>query len=113
MPEIEALPTRADGEEGLLRLAEQFGGKAVYELILLCRTAQNRATDAAGAAMRTIALQLIDEVMAGGVPFDEARRIVADDLGYSAPADGNGRSNFYQLLKGGRPDQRPKASFRQ
>lgn len=112
MPEIDHLPTRDDGEEGLLHLAEVFGKKEVYELILLCRTAQNRATDAAGAAMRTLALGLIDEAMADGMPYEEARRVVADDLGYSGPSDGNGRSNFYQLIKGGRPDQRPKAAYR-
>lgn len=112
MPEIDHLPTREEGEAGLLQLAEVFGKKQVYELILLCRTAQNRATDAAGAAMRTLGLDLVDEAMASGLPFDEARRQVADDLGYTGPTQGNGRSNFYQLLKGGRPDQRRRADYR-
>lgn len=104
----------ADNAQPLTNLAETYGDAQTYQLILMCRTAQDRDTDYAGAALVTLAQRMVDKHMREmNVPYDTARRAVSDSLGYSKPAEGNGRSNFYQLLRGGRqPERRPRGGFR-
>lgn len=114
MPNIRKLPTREDGADGLLRLAETFGQEAVYELILLCRTARNRDQDAGGQAMHQLAVDMVNhEMQASAVDFDRARQIVAARLGYLPPSKGDTFTNFYKILKDERsPDTRARGAYR-
>jgi hypothetical protein len=95
------------GDDELLDFAEHYGDAAVYELVLLCRTARDAEKDAGRAALTDIGVRL---VQAEGGDFDSARAVVADRLGYH---DAGTRSNFYKILRGGRPPEtRPHSSAR-
>lgn len=100
--------TRGDRE--LLRLARVHGAAAVYDLIRLARGKTNTENDAGRQALTALAQRLVNTKMeSDGVDFDTARQLVADDLGYTAKRDGNGRANFYKILAGGRaPETRPR-----
>lgn len=113
MRAISHLPSRADGAQGLLALAENFGPQAVYELILLCRTARGRADgqDPGGEALVALSRQMVEHEMdKANVDYDAARYTVATRLGY---LDYGTRSNFYKMLQGGRaPEKRPNSRVR-
>lgn len=99
MRAISHLPGRDDGVDGLLSLADAFGAEQVYDLILLCRTARSRETDAGGAALTELGRRMIAaEMEASNVDYRQARLTVAARLGYK---DGGARSNFHKVLSGG------------
>jgi len=111
MPQDVKLPGRIDGEQGLIDLAKVFGDEAVFDLILLCRTARSREADAGGAALTALAKKMVsDEMGHCDVDYDTARRKVAARLGYH---DVGSRSNFYKVLEDRRPtERRPNARTR-
>lgn len=105
------LPGRLDGLEGLLELAKLYSHEQVFDLIVMCRTARGRETDVGGAALTAIGNALVQREMNDkNIDRDTAKRQVAHRLGYH---DAGSRSNFYQILKGGRaPDKRPSSRQR-
>lgn len=111
MKSIKRLPGRADGAEGLTALAEVFGPAEVFDLILLCRTARSRDDDAGGDALVTLARAMVAaEMEKSNVDYDTARKTVAYRLGYR---NAGTRSNFYQILKGGRsPSKQANSQYR-
>lgn len=103
------------GDPELLRLARDHGPVAVYDLILLARTARPDIDQNAGRdALVILARRLVDaEMESASVDELTARQRVADKLGYTAARDGNSRSNFTAILKGGRPPEtRPRSEYR-
>lgn len=103
------------GDPELLRLAREYGAAAVYDLIRLARTARpDVEQDAGGEALVILARRLVDmEMESGAVDELTAQQRVADKLGYTTKAQGNGRSNFSKILAGGRPPEtRPRSDRR-
>jgi hypothetical protein len=113
MPEVDHLPGRVDGPEGLLELAKKFGEVEVYELIMLCRTTGTEERDAGGAALTALGNRLVTkmrEKMRAVDPYcteEQVKRAVAAQLGYM---DSGSRSNFYNVLKGGRRHARKRGA---
>jgi hypothetical protein len=99
---VSRLPGRADGAAGLLDLAKLFGDAQVFDLIMLCRTAKGDGQDPGGEALTLLGNRLIEKERAKNpaATYDEARRAVAELLGYQGSAAA--RSNFYKILRGGR-----------
>ena len=82
-------------EQSLYDLAAAYGDRAVFQMVRFCRDTRP-AGNLAGNVQHTLARRMVDERCAAGLTEDEARRDVADDLGYPARA----RTNFYALLAG-------------
>ncbi len=106
-PTFDELPGEA---RPLTDLISEYGDRPVFEFIVMCRTTQSRATDIIGKTLVILAQRMVAEYeLSHHVPYRVARQMVADQLGYSKPTEGNGRSHFYQLLTGGRsPEPRPR-----
>ncbi len=108
-----ARPVTDGGDRALLNLAAEHGDAAAYRFITLCRTVRGDQ-DSARETLTILAQRMVaTEQRLHDLDYDTARRNVADRLGYTPPRDGNGRANFYNILKGGRPpEQRPRRSPR-
>jgi hypothetical protein len=102
------------GDDELLELAARHGAAAVFNLIRLCRNSHRQAEDAGREALTILANRMVDREMdRTNTDRSVARQVVADRLGYTRKADGHGRSNFWKILKGGRPPEtRPNSSKR-
>lgn len=111
---LDAYRDDVGGDPELLELADRHGDAAVYEFIRLCRTANGTAPDAGREALTALARRLVDREMAdANVDYLTAKQNVAAKLGYTRPAEGHTRSNFYQILGGGRaPEKRASSSTR-
>ncbi len=109
------LPTADEGAAGLLRLAEEYGAEAVYQLIRMLRTKGRDGEDIGAQAMHKLAVLLVEaEMHDSNVTYETARSNVALKLGYSRASEGNSSSNFYRVLRGdARPaDARPSSKYR-
>ncbi len=98
----------------LMQLARQAGDAATFRFIRMCRAPRRSSDDFVFHAMHLLAKRLVArEETDTNVYYDTARRQVADRLGYSDPANGNGRHRFYKILSGYREtDQRPRGRTR-
>lgn len=89
---IDRLPTPEEGLDGLLRLAEAFGIEETFLFLGMVR--DDRGPSQPGGQARVIlARQLVEAE--GGDP-NEARKVVAERLGYNNTT----RTNFYKLVQG-------------
>ena len=90
-------PGPADGVAGLMRLAEQFGDRQVFDLIRLCRLDAGPGKRAGAEAGTTLAQRMVQQHMeTKNVDYDTARAAVATELGYTPTT----RTNFYKILTG-------------
>lgn len=96
MPTLDHLPTAEDGFAGLWQLVDLFGAEETYKFISWVRD-QSQQDDAAQ-VRGVIAAELIDAAVGEGSDYDDARRDVAGELGYTALT----RTNFYKVEKLGR-----------
>ncbi len=98
-----SLPDKADD---LMTLAEQLGAAAVFQFIRMCRAPRRSSGDFVFHAMHLLAKRMVEAEEAEKAYYDTARRTVAARLGYSDPANGNGRHRFYKILNGYQEDDR-------
>jgi len=92
-------------DDELLELARRYGDAAVFDLIRLCRVANNEDKDAGKQALHVLANRLVMQHGAG----PGAVLAAALELGYTGPGHGNSWTNFRKIVKGDRrnPDNRP------
>lgn len=101
MPNLDRLPGRLDGPDGLIGLADKFGAVEVFELIMLCRTTGSIESDSGGQALTALGNRLVDQVR------DEHPELTEREVKQKAAAlvgfkDSGSRSNFNKILLGGR-----------
>ncbi len=99
---LDRLPTAEDGVEGLLRMADVFGYEETFAFLGYIRQG-GLASQPPGQARAALAHQMVETEMRTTPDRDEARRIVADRLGYSPKT----RTNFYKLVDGTTRDGKP------
>jgi hypothetical protein len=101
VPDLDRLPGRLDGPDGLIELAEKFGAVQVFELIMLCRTTGSIESDAGGQALTTLGNRLVDKVRAEHPELTEreVKQKAAALVGFK---DSGSRTNFNKILLGGR-----------
>lgn len=102
MPTIKRLPTPEDGVAGLLELANTFGREETFRFLGWIRQG-GAANQPPGQARAILAHTMVEEEMRHTPDRDEARRIVAERLGYTDTT----RTNFYKLVDGTTRDGKP------
>jgi hypothetical protein len=107
MPHLDRLPTAEDGVEGLLKFAQAFGAEEAFLFFGYVRKG-GEASQPPGQARAALAHQMVEQEMRRTSDYDEARRTVAERLGYTKTT----RTNFYKLVEGTTRDGKPIADAR-
>lgn len=94
MRRVSHLPSRQDGVEGLIALADKLGDATVFNLIRCCRTAQGRGNDPAGDTLTILAKRMVKAAAVSTGDYGDARKTVARQLGY----DWRNRASFTRIL---------------
>lgn len=91
---LDRLPTAEEGVNGLLRLADEFGPEATFQFLTWVLTTRTESDSVR--ARHLLARRMVDEEARTCGDRDDARRVVAERLGYTDKT----RTNFYKVEQG-------------